>query len=121
MAVRRGTATPSKVFRGTVPVKKIYRGNTLVWSASIYPVSGNWGPVSVSFGYATYASHTTVESGTFTIVHTTSGTSSPRIVGPWGTTSGTTTTQALAAGATINFQATGNMATSSGSWSIVKN
>ena len=33
MAVRRGTATPSKVFRGTVPVKKIMRGTVEVWSA----------------------------------------------------------------------------------------
>ena len=33
MAVRRGTATPSKVFRGTVPVKKVMRGTVEVWSA----------------------------------------------------------------------------------------
>ena len=33
MAVRRGTATPSKVYRGTVPVQKVMRGTVEVWSA----------------------------------------------------------------------------------------
>ena len=48
MAVRRGTATPSAVFRGTVPVKKIMRGTVEVWSASPYPVSGEWGPTALT-------------------------------------------------------------------------
>ena len=35
MAVRRGTATPTKIYRGTTPVKKVMRGTFEVWSATI--------------------------------------------------------------------------------------
>lgn len=35
MGIRRGTATPTKIYRGTTPVKKVMRGTFEVWSASI--------------------------------------------------------------------------------------
>lgn len=74
MAVRRGSATPSKIYRGTVPVSKIYRGNTLVWSAGPYPTAGSWSgtipEIAATQAQKTWASHLLVESGTFAIAAT---------------------------------------------------
>ena len=132
MGVRRGTATPSKVYRGTVPVKKIMRGTVEVWSASLYPLSGTW-ESALAAGAATFADHTIVDDGSYTITHAVTGGGQyvvASISGPWGTTNGNTgtsstvtTTQTLAAGDLIKFQSGALLpsGTATGTWSIVKN
>ena len=67
MALYRGGSEPSAIYRGDQPVSAVYRGDTQVWSASIYPVSGTWGPISLPrYKTTEVASHTAVESGNFT-------------------------------------------------------
>ena len=132
MAVRRGGATPSKVYRGTAPVKKIMRGTVEVWSSSPYPVSGTWqSPLTASA--ATYADHTIADDGSYTLTHTVTGGgqyTNAMIADPYGSTSGplgppstATLTRTLAAGDLIRFLAAAlaPSGTASGSWSIVKN
>lgn len=103
---------------------------------SFYPTSGTWGPTNLSSSYSIYATHTIVESGTFTITHTVRAESglgrsaTARISGPWGNTTGTTasgggtstasTSRVLPSGAVVEFRAAGN-GNNTGSWSIVKN
>ena len=120
---------PTRIMVGT--------GSTAVevWSASIYPLSGTWGPSSVvSFSYITWDSHTIAESGSYTLTHTItrasgSGGLTSRIAGPWGNSTGNsgststvTTTRTLNAGDTISFQVgQSTSGTATGSWSVVKN
>lgn len=134
MAVRRGTATPSKAYRGTVAAKKAYRGAVEMWSASAYPASGSWQATLTATG-VTYAAHTVSESGTYAISHTVTGAgqytvayirgplSTNSVQGDVGPPSTASTTRALAVGDVIEFRAnslspSGN---STGSWSITKN
>lgn len=88
MGVRRGTATPSKVFRGTVPVQKVMRGTVEVWSASDYPLLEYWGPVTtVQHFEPLHLSHTFTESGTFTVTATASSNAlvwRVWLIGQWG-------------------------------------
>ena len=134
MAIRRGSSTPSAIYRGATAVQKVMRGTVEVWAATIYPQSGTWGPQSLPSSRATYASHTIAETGSYTITHAvtrTAGFGSVRghIAGPWGSTDGpsttptstASTTQSLTAGQVVNMDATGGNNTGSGSWSIVKN
>ena len=105
-----------------------------VWSASIYPLTGTWGPLTVNeFNWVTRASHTITESGTFIITHV--GTmpvgGTVNIVTPAGTVTGdlsgagtstATTTVTLNAGNVVQFQTIGLYGlTASGTWSITKN
>ena len=66
MAVRRGSATPSKIYRGTIPVKKVMRGTVEVWSASIYPVSGTWAG-NTTTAATPLATHTIAEDGVYNL------------------------------------------------------
>lgn len=128
MAVRRGTATPSKVYRGTVPVKKIMRGTVEVWSASPYPLTGTFEIVNgAAFNKHEVFSHTVVEPGDFTAtVVIESGLASPYIWSLNGVdqTGGglTRTFTGLSVGDTVKlvavYSATLNL---SGTWSVVKN
>ena len=134
MGVRRGTATPSKVYRGTVPVKKIMRGTVEVWSASIYPLSGTWTGTVAPYAEGT-ATHTIVEAGNYTLtweVNSTNGAfAEAQIRTPTGSSSGgyvnpsrATYTGALSPGNVVTFayfNADVISANAVGSWSIVKN
>ena len=130
MAVRRGTATPSKVYRGTVPVQKIMRGTIEVWSASHYPLNGAWGPVSIGvFQARTVFEHTITESGNFTLTAAGTGGTNMNVafyrdgnlLPSAGTNPGVATAN-LVAGDTIRCVALATAAgTYSGTWSIVKN
>lgn len=88
MGVRRGTATPSKIYRGTVPVKKVMRGTVEVWSASDYPLLEHWGPVTTIMSFEpVHLSHTFTESGVFTVTATASSNALQWrvwLIGPWG-------------------------------------
>ena len=103
---------------------------------SIYPVSGSWGPATITNWVSEYAAHTIQSAGQYTISHTVTraeaGSVAASLGGPWGfgptvtgTTSATVTTvQTLAVGDVVTFRAGTNStgaATGSGSWSIVKN
>ena len=106
-----------------------------VWAASIYPLSGTWGPLTMNeYFMATRASHTIIESGTFTITHigalpqdarvnivTPSGTVTGNQAPGGGGTSIATTTVTLSVGAVVQFQASGYGRNASGTWSITKN
>ena len=145
MPVRIGTGTgavdPSALRVAGVEPTRIMVGTgsaaVEVWSASIYPQSGTWGPVAMTGSATTYATHTINEPGTYTIAHDvtrTSGSGSvvAAIAGPWGTTSGSqvlgtstaSTVRTLSQGDVINFQASrsGSLSNNaSGAWSITKN
>lgn len=141
MAVRRGGATPSKVFRGTVPVQKIMRGTVEMWSASPYPLSGSWGPSALPNNAANPGAvkdtHTIVEAGSYTLSHTVTGGGMYRfstIRTPNGTKNSpmeaattppvtVTSTETLSAGALVEFISVAGSpsGTATGTWSIVKN
>ena len=123
MAIRRGSSTPSAIYRGATAVQKVMRGTVEVWSASPYPQSGSWGPIDTAT-LVTVASHTIVVAGTFTVAMN----SAPNVAlqvtvngGAVGSAAGTYSfTAYLPAGAVIGFRALAP-GTYSGSWSIVKN
>ena len=111
---------------------------TASWShtfSSAYPVSGSWPTRTLSTAFRTESSHTITEPGIYTISHEVTRESGfipvqSRISGPWGNTVGTQgntstalTTQTLAVGQIVNFQAIAgiNGQSGSGTWSIVKN
>ena len=75
MGIRRGAATPTKIYRGTTPVKKVMRGTIQVWADSPYPLSGT--VITGTSGATIVFNHTVVESGTFTVTATSTGGSSP--------------------------------------------
>ena len=131
MAVRRGTATPSAVFRGTVPVKKIMRGTVEVWSASPYPVSGEWGPTALT-GASVMATHIIANDGNYTGTHTMLGgnaltaclirVNGTALSSDDGNPAIATVTGNLAAGDVVEFTTLVSATrTLSGTWSIVKN
>ena len=129
MGVRRGTATPSAIYRGTVPVQKVMRGTVEVWSASPYPLTGTFEIVNGA-AYAEHEvfSHTVVEPGNFTgAVTRESGQVTGYVLYLNGSNQGTGavstfTLTGLSVGDTIRVTAfhttTMNL---SGTWSIVKN
>ena len=107
-----------------------------VWSASVYPLTGTWGPLTIQdFGLVTWASHTITEPGSFTITHTATLSlgANAGITTPAGTVTGNpvhsnggistaTTTVTLSVGAVVQFQTNGGyLTTASGTWSITKN
>ena len=127
MAVRRGTATPSKVYRGTVPVQKIMRGTVEVWSSSPYPLTGTFEIVNgAAFQPYEVFSHTVVEPGNFT--GTVTRESGQVTVYTWTVNGGsaasgpTRTFTGLSVGDTIKVDVlhTGTL-NLSGTWSLVKN
>ena len=135
MAIRRGTATPTKVYRGTAVVQRIYRGAVQVWQAAPYPASGAWGPTAITNTQTTYASHTFVEAGSFTVTHTAYGSNTDlRVRINWsggfkvstsadGTSSTISTTRTFAIGDVVDFAAfhTSGSGTVNGTWTITKN
>lgn len=137
MAVRRGAAIPSKIYRGTVPVQRVMRGTVEVWSASPYPLTGTYGPTSYPVGGSIIlVQHTIVEAGSYTLTHTATSTGNyftVAIGGPWGKTAGNTTsspgqvatattTRTLAPGDQITFEVAGLVAgQATGTCSITKN
>jgi hypothetical protein len=128
MGVRRGTATPSAVFRGTVPVKKIMRGTVEVWSAYVspYPLSGT-GTISTGAGPQTAGSHTIQESGSFTLKMLKSGSTGDigiYVNGSLQESSGGSTltiTRTLTPGALVEFKWARSIGSATIDWSIVKN
>lgn len=132
MGIIRGGVTPTKIMRGTVPVKRIYRGGVMVWP---YPAVGTWGPLSLTTSQTTYASHTFVEAGSYTVTHTVYGANTNlRARINWsggfevstsadGTSSTISTTRSFAIGAVVDFAAfhTSGSGTARGTWRIVKN
>lgn len=132
MVVRRGGATPSKIYRGTIPVQKVMRGTVEVWSASPYPLSGEW-QSTLTTSAQTYATHIIAESGTYTVSQTVTGGGhlvqaslwglGRYINGDLGPPSNVSTTQVFEAGDLIEFRAGAIVpsGTASGTWSIVKN
>ena len=131
MAVRRGTATPSKIYRGTVPVQKIMRGTVEVWSSSLYPVSGEWGPTVLN-GESVMATHIIANAGNYTGTHTMLGGNALTVclivingtplASETGNPAIATVTGNLAAGDVVAFiTVISSTRTLSGTWSIVKN
>lgn len=121
MAARRGTTTPSKIYRGTVPVKKVMRGTVEVWSASIYPISGAWGPVTPPIlTEHIILTHTIEESGNYTLTITGSAPSRFVKINSGGNL-GQPWTGPLNVGDIVQLSIATAGGTHSGTWSIVKN
>ena len=133
MGIGRGGATPTKIMRGAAAVTRVYRGTSMVWP---YPAVGAWGPLTITTTQTTYASHTIVEAGSYTVTHTAYGANSNlRARINWGASEfalgssyldGSVTvsvTRSFAAGAVVDFAAfhTSGSGTARGTWRIVKN
>ena len=133
MGISRGGATPTRIMRGTAAVARVYRGTSMVWP---YPAVGAWGPLSLTTSQTTYASHTFIEAGSYTITHTAYGSNTGlRTRINWGAgefalgsnySGGSVTasvTRSFAAGAVVDFAAfhTSGSGTARGTWRIVKN
>ena len=133
MGISRGGATPTRIMRGTAAVARVYRGTSMVWP---YPAVGAWGPLSLTTSQTTYASHTFIEAGSYTITHTAYGDNPAlRVRINWaagefalgsnysGGSVTASTTRTFAVGDVVDFAAfhTSGSGTARGTWRIVKN